>query len=377
MNTLRLLPTVGATLLGICQWSVPTTVLGVDDPPAVPPRSVAAKELFRRITLVGSLQRSHGTVVTLKGTWTLAKEITRGAGSRFRVTAVEGRELVDPVEFAEELVRPMSQRAFAMMTPKSGTTWELRGYERCEFFGVSADGDELLAEYQTDPYRCWLVFSYFQAREVRASDTREVRSPTAPAKPPARRSQGQSDRPTVHAGHLIERVPVIGTLGYPLGKLLWVRGSWLAPDSHSEGELRFSITHANGKSLPEPVAFPALSVAPVIYGLGQNVVRAIGTSWELHGFEDARVYGLPFEAIEELGLDHDLFGRPGFQIEPQFRCVEARQVTRSTPLRTPESTTSTRNCDGRAVRPGGKSTSATCGNLSGRANETNNRRESP
>jgi hypothetical protein len=87
---------------------------------------------------------------------------------------------------------------------------------------------------------------------------------------------------------------VVGELGYPLGKEIRVKGTWIKISDKSDSGLWFSITHVNKRKLDSPIRFGE-SVVQSVDTMTKKPSYSVGDVWELRGFESGVFTGLPRE----------------------------------------------------------------------------------
>lgn len=120
---------------------------------------VLAKEIGRRVGIVGNLGKPLGDFLTIRGHWDDATHgLSKGENWEFVVTAVGGMELETPERFgwyfvryyqdpdglSDPLARPTGMVNRVPLVVSDSATWELRGYESGRFDGHPDDyGDEL------------------------------------------------------------------------------------------------------------------------------------------------------------------------------------------------------------------------------------------
>ena len=116
---------------------------------------------------------------------------------------------------------------------------------------------------------------------------------------------------TVRASDVPERAQIIGRLGYPLGELLVLRGSWRWPipvkDSDGkvinakDAELEFRVGEIDGKPCNEDIAFKQSDVQRLTPTGRAPLPRSKdGDIWEIKGIETGGMRGVPSVVAMEL-----------------------------------------------------------------------------
>jgi hypothetical protein len=114
------------------------------------------------------------------------------------------------------------------------------------------------------------------------------------------------------------KVVVIGRLGVPLKTMMTVRGSWRSPNQGTLGQatkptnIKFDVTHVNGKKLETPVQFDRVLVH-VQNPLNENdtdtdrkeLAPVKDETWEIRAYETGAFRGRPAEFAKELGVPPD------------------------------------------------------------------------
>jgi len=98
------------------------------------PIEVSVDEVGNGLIPIGRLQKPLGTLMTVRGTWSLPKYVANDNSLRFTVTHVDGTKLADPVEFNVEQTkivtkdygRPVRDRHDRSL---DGVAWTLRAFE--------------------------------------------------------------------------------------------------------------------------------------------------------------------------------------------------------------------------------------------------------
>jgi hypothetical protein len=98
-----------------------------------------------------------------------------------------------------------------------------------------------------------------------------------------------------------KRVQIVGLLGYPLGELVTIRGTWVQPrwlpgQPPKDNTPSFSVTSVNGKLLKTPVDFYFFSGARG----AAEIPRWEGTVWEVRGCETGGFRGTPRQVRDDV-----------------------------------------------------------------------------
>ena len=108
----------------------------------------------------------------------------------------------------------------------------------------------------------------------------------------------------VLAADIGTRVQIIGRLGYPLGELLTIRGTWHFPEALlKDMSSSFRVLSVNGKRLNEPVEFVSMrSFHPVTIELQQipEDIERGEEVWEVRGCETGEYLGTPAEVLRDV-----------------------------------------------------------------------------
>ncbi len=104
----------------------------------------------------------------------------------------------------------------------------------------------------------------------------------------------------VLASDIGTRVQIIGRLGYPLGELVTIQGSWIRPrglpnQPPKDDTPYFSVTSVNGKRLETPVKFDFFSKT---WG-AKDIPAEEGPVWEMRGCESGGFRGTPREVRDD------------------------------------------------------------------------------
>jgi hypothetical protein len=104
----------------------------------------------------------------------------------------------------------------------------------------------------------------------------------------------------VLASDIGTRVQIIGCLGYPLGELVTIQGSWIRPRGLPNQPVKddspyFSVTSVNGKRLETPVRFDFFAKA---YG-AEEIPKQEGPVLEVRGCESGGFLGTPREVRDD------------------------------------------------------------------------------
>ncbi len=113
--------------------------------------------------------------------------------------------------------------------------------------------------------------------------------------------QAHGDAPPVkeklHVTELLKDVGIIGKLGYPLGTLLTVRGTWSVDKKKTfEGTSFFEVATINGENAPPGIEFA------VVFSTERSVVFDgvhVTGDWELCCYEEGTFSGEPATLREE------------------------------------------------------------------------------
>jgi hypothetical protein len=132
-------------------------------------------------------------------------------------------------------------------------------------------------------------------------------------------------------GHdLGTRVRVIGSLGFPLGERIRIRGEWYKPTGHvgSDGvrripkddSLRLRVTGVNGRRLEQEVVFRSGLVERAPQS-SRIEPRRPGEAWEAEGFEVGGFMGMPDWASREIWGEQPPASPYGFEFVMKFHYV--------------------------------------------------------
>ena len=135
----------------------------------------------------------------------------------------------------------------------------------------------------------------------------------------------------VRAADIGNGVEIIGSLGFPLSKVVTIQGEWSKRDASGreliikETWLMFIVSTVNGKRLEKPVDFRGFLVTPIMGGKMEDLRPEPGDVWELRGVELGRYYGVPTEMFGEVGPPENM--RPaapynfGFGFYTEFQYI--------------------------------------------------------
>ena len=140
---------------------------------------------------------------------------------------------------------------------------------------------------------------------------------------------------SVKAVDLIKNIKIIGTLGYPWGEIITIRGSVYEHDDGKNTRTWLRVTHVNGKELKSPVDIFVGQIGPIpSTPLAERVEIVKGKTWELRGFESGIILDYPPKAMEEIakiggdGYDYIKFG---FRFVPRFDYISGKEVAANMP----------------------------------------------
>jgi hypothetical protein len=109
-------------------------------------------------------------------------------------------------------------------------------------------------------------------------------------------------------------VTLVGRLGWPLGKMMKLRGSWNYPNGRVKGySLRFTVTAVNDDKLATPVEFDVAQIK-ARKGDDKNAIPEyahhkdlVGVVWTLNAYETGRFSRTPFDAHAQRPYWQDTF----------------------------------------------------------------------
>jgi len=114
----------------------------------------------------------------------------------------------------------------------------------------------------------------------------------------------QTDVIQVMAADIPERVQILGDLGYPIYTVLQVDGTWENPPPRSkDSEIRFRVTHVNGRKLEPSREFSRDRVRSAPGGLGEIPDPTAGDTWHVPTcVESGGMVGFPPHVWEEFDV---------------------------------------------------------------------------
>lgn len=102
------------------------------------------------------------------------------------------------------------------------------------------------------------------------------------------------------------KIVVIGRLGLPLRQMMTIRGTWDYPEQVPGRvlkihELRFRVSHVDGKKLAKPLDFDKDLVQVTKIGDRNSLQPSQGEEWEFRGFETGSFRARPQQYYLETG----------------------------------------------------------------------------
>lgn len=132
MNTFWRTAATAAVAAILCSVANTPLVLSADKEAAA---KVSVEDIGTKVILVGRLGEPIGTMMDVKGTWVIPKEIVKDNSPRFQISHVNGKEIQKAVEFhinqmtTETKDNKSALPKFDEWEKLDGVTWTLRAYE--------------------------------------------------------------------------------------------------------------------------------------------------------------------------------------------------------------------------------------------------------
>lgn len=280
---MRLRPT--SAILVLCAI-VPAASSAIADAPETPRarQNIRFDDLSKRYQIVGRLGMPLGQVVHVKGTWKSHPEASEKFGKRFlHISEINKTVLRKPVVFNARYVRTHSTVAAHVNEPDPSEV-SFNVYEGVAYSGPPPEQFKEPGYVPGAGEGRWELVSILTTVQGHDPDLKM-------------RAVVRGNVTELSYDDLAERSQIVGRLGVPAGKHVWVKATWRAKEEteESDDELCLHISEVDGQVLPQEVVFLERNVGTNGFASPpKNRIEAVeGRTYELRVYERIAMCGNP------------------------------------------------------------------------------------